>query len=205
MQTAAVLAMVGATAAHDARTIMTDDSDPSCSSSADITIAVRTHSPLWRAGLPGAPAVVERAARAALAGAQASGCLEVSFLLANDARVRRLNRDFRGQDKPTNVLSFPVEEFEDTPAPDEFGAGARLLGDVVFAFETLEREAAAQSKPLTDHLSHLAVHGVLHLLGYDHDVAGEADRMERLEAAVLAGLGIADPYVSVAREAGGGS
>ncbi len=183
---------------------MTNDPDPSRSNSADIAIAVRTHSPLWRAGLPDAPAVVERAARAALAGAQASGCLEVSFLLANDARVRRLNRDFRGQDRPTNVLSFPAEDRALMTAPDESGTGARLLGDVVLAFETLEREAAAQSKPLSDHLSHLTVHGVLHLLGHDHGAAPEADRMERLEAAVLAGLGIADPYAPTAQKAGGG-
>ncbi len=89
------------------------------------------------------------------------------------------------------------------PAPEKSGTGAHLLGDVVFAFETLEREAAAQSKPLSDHLSHLTVHGVLHLLGYDHGVATQADRMERLEAAVLAGLGIADPYAPAAPEAGG--
>jgi probable rRNA maturation factor len=182
---------------------MTDDPDPSRTKPVDIAIAIRTHSPLWRARLPAAPAVVERAARAALAGARASGPIEVSFLLANDARVRRLNRDFRGQDKPTNVLSFPVEEREAMPAPEESGTGPRLLGDVVFAFETLEREAAAQSKPLSDHLSHLAVHGVLHLLGYDHGATHEANRMEHLEARVLAGLGIADPYARVGQEAGG--
>ena len=179
---------------------MTDDPDPRHSRPADITIAVRTHSPLWRAGLTDAPGVVERAARAALAGAQVAGSLEVSFLLANDARVQRLNRDFRGQDKPTNVLSFPAEDSESMAAPEKPGSGPRLLGDVVFAFETLEREAVAQSKPLSDHLSHLTVHGVLHLLGYGHRAAREAERMERLEARVLAGLGIADPYVIVGQE-----
>ena len=112
---------------------MTDDPDPRHSRPADIAIAVRTHSPLWRAGMPDAPGVVERAARAALAGAQAAGSLEVSFLLANDARVRRLNRDFRDQDKPTNVLSFPAEDGEPMAAREKPGTGPRLLGDVVFA------------------------------------------------------------------------
>ena len=121
-------------------------------------------------------------------------------MLANDARVRRLNRDFRGQDKPTNVLSFPIEASESGPAPDESGSGPRLLGDVVFAFETLDREAAAQSKLLSDHLSHLTVHGVLHLLGYGHGAAREAVRMELLESRVLAGLGIADPYTLAGQE-----
>ncbi len=184
---------------------MTDDPDPEPSSlhAAKIAIEIRSHSPLWRAGLPDAAAVVERAARAALITVQASGSLEVSFLLANDARVRRLNRDFRGQDKPTNVLSFPAGDSETDPATAHSDTGPQLLGDVVFAFETLEREAEAQSKPLSDHLSHLTVHGVLHLFGYDHGAASDADRMERLEARVLAGLGIADPYVPALEEAGG--
>ena len=200
MGTVPTLPIAGATRARNALTIMTDDPDPSRSNSPDIAIAVRSHSPLWRANLLDAPAVVERAARAALAEVKLSGAVEISFLLANDARMQRLNRDFRGQDKPTNVLSFPAEDSE---GPDECGAGARLLGDVVFAFETLEREAAAQSKPLSDHLSHLAVHGVLHLLGYDHAVAAQADRMERLEARILAGLGIADPYKHAGKEVEG--
>ncbi len=203
METVSTLAIAGATRARNALTIMTDDPDPSRSNSPDMEIAVRTLSPLWRAGLTDAPAIVERAARAALAGAKVSGSIEVSFLLADDDRVRQLNRDFRGQDKPTNVLSFPAEDRDSLDTPDEPGTGARLLGDVVLAFETLQREAAAQSKPLSDHLSHLSVHGVLHLLGYDHAVAAEADRMERLEAVILAGLGIADPYVHAGMEAEG--
>jgi len=206
---AIILAIAGATKAREALSIMTDDPDPRLSSSTEFAIAVRTHSPLWRAGLPDASTIVEGAARAALTGAQATGPLEVSFLLANDARVQRLNRDFRGQDKPTNVLAFPAED-GDAPAedgksiaaPEDFGTGPRLLGDVVFAFETLDREAGAQSKRLSDHLSHLTVHGVLHLLGYGHDAACEADRMERLETRVLCELGVADPYAPVRRETG---
>ena len=176
---------------------MTDDPDSCHSIAPDLTVAVRIASRRWRLQLPEAPALLERAARAALALAAEPGLArEVSFLLADDARVRRLNRDYRGHDKATNVLSFPAE---DEVPPGEGSAGPRLLGDVVLALETLEREAAAQSKTLADHVSHLAVHGVLHLLGYDHARAAEADRMERLEARILAGLGIADPYAVAPR------
>lgn len=102
-------------------------------------------------------------------------------MLTDDDEVRQLNARWRGQDKPTNVLSFPAGD-------------AVLLGDVVLAFETVEREAAAQGKRFGDHLSHLVVHGALHLIGYDHVKAGDAAAMEALERRVLAGLGIADPY-----------
>ena len=184
---------------------MTDDPDSCHSTAPDLAVAVRIASRRWRVRLPEVPALLERAARAALEGAADSdgrdlgGAQEVSFLLADDARLRRLNRDYRGQDKATNVLSFPAE---DGFAPGEADAGPRLLGDVVLALETLEREAAAQSKSLPDHVSHLAVHGVLHLLGYDHEDAAEAARMERLETRILAGLGIADPYAAAPQPSG---
>ena len=189
----------GAAKARNAPTTMTDDPDSIRTASPEIVVEVRTSSPLWQAHLPEAPALVERAARAALACAGpgrtgASATLETSFLLADDAQLRRLNRDFRNRDKPTNVLSFPAED-DGLAAPGEVDdTGPRLLGDVALAFETIEREAAAQSKPLANHLSHLAVHGVLHLLGHDHAAPREATRMERLEAEVLASIGIADPY-----------
>ena len=176
---------------------MNDDPDSCHSTAFEAAIAVRIAERRWRRRLPEAPALLERAARAALAAAETPGAggLEVSFLLAGDAGLRRLNREYRGQDKPTNVLSFPAEdEFASGPEPDAEPAAPRLLGDVVLALETLEREAAEQSKSLSDHVSHLAVHGVLHLLGYDHEEAAEAARMERLETGILAGLGIADPY-----------
>lgn len=112
---------------------------------------------------------------------------EVSFLFTGDKRMQRLNADWRGIDKPTNVLSFPAMEHDGSSLPP-------LLGDIVLAAETVSREAALENRPVAHHLSHLIVHGLLHLLGYDHQTDDEADRMERLEAEILSRLGIPDPY-----------
>jgi probable rRNA maturation factor len=144
----------------------------------------------WRAS----PGIEKLARRAIEAGLQASGArildgAEVSVLLADDAEARALNERWRGVDKPTNVLSFPAA------ARDKI-AGAPLLGDIVVAFETVEREADEEGKTFADHVAHLVVHGFLHLLGFDHQSAGEADCMEALETDALARLGIADPYAS---------
>ncbi|MGO8869704.1 MAG: rRNA maturation RNase YbeY [Alphaproteobacteria bacterium] len=155
----------------------------------------------WRRAIADAPRLARRAAAAALAaasreGAQVPSAAELSLVLGDDALVRGLNRLYRRKDAATNVLSFPAL----TDAERARAARARkparpaLLGDVVVAFGTSRREAVALGKPLADHLAHLVVHGTLHLLGYDHALARDAARMERLEAAVLAGLGIADPY-----------
>ena len=117
---------------------------------------------------------------------------ELSIALADDARVRVLNRDYRGKDRPTNVLSFPSEQIavgELPPTP--------MLGDLVFARETCEREADEQAKPFDDHFAHLLVHGLLHLYGYDHETPGQAGEMEETERRVLARLGIADPYAQM--------
>ena len=114
---------------------------------------------------------------------------EVSVLLCDDATIQRLNRDWRGLDRPTNVLSFPA------PAGGP-RRGPRLLGDIAVALETTRREAGSEGKPVADHLAHLVVHGFLHLIGYDHDVETEALRMEALETSILADLGIADPYAA---------
>ena len=108
----------------------------------------------------------------------------LDILLCDDARIRELNLNFRGLDKPTNVLSFP--------APDMPGQSA--LGDIAVAWETVSREALAEGKTVADHFAHMVVHGVLHLLGHDHEMDGEAEEMEALERAALKGLGIADPY-----------
>jgi probable rRNA maturation factor len=116
--------------------------------------------------------------------------IEIAVNLADDAVQQQLNRDWRGVDRPTNVLAFPAWV---PGAPIPIGAPL-LLGDVVLAFETVVREAEEQGKPLADHLSHLIVHGVLHLLGYDHATEAEAVTMESLETSILARLGVPDPY-----------
>ena len=113
---------------------------------------------------------------------------EVSVVLADDALVRRLNRQWRRIDAATNVLSFPSLD-QELPPKAPF-----LLGDVVLAYETVSREAQEQGKELADHLRHLVVHGILHLLGYDHEDPGQAEQMEALETQVLARLGVDDPY-----------
>ena len=141
-------------------------------------------SPLWDA-LPGAETAVREALAAAAELTPSSG--EMSVVLADDAAVRALNRDWRKIDKPTNVLSFPADAPEIPGVPP-------LLGDVIVAYETLAREAADEGKPVLHHLAHLAVHGYLHLLGYDHETDSEADAMEGLERQILARLHIADPY-----------
>jgi probable rRNA maturation factor len=142
--------------------------------------------------LEGAEALAQRAAEAAVAVAEETDeDFEVSVMLADDAQIRELNRTWRGKDKPTNVLSFP--------APDQPGAeGPRHLGDIALAYETLVRESEEESKALADHFAHLIVHGILHLLGYDHEDEAEAETMEALEVKALAALGIADPYRDMA-------
>jgi probable rRNA maturation factor len=160
----------------------------------DLAIDIAQPCAGWRRALGDAAGLCESAARAALAARRPrlAGAIELSLVLGDDRLVRRLNRRWRGQDKPTNVLAFASDEgVRPTAAP----AGVpRILGDVVLGFETVAGEAAAQGKPLADHLSHLVIHGVLHLLGYDHQRAREARRMEARETAILAGLGIPDPY-----------
>ena len=152
----------------------------------DIDIDIQ--SPLWETQ-PEADSTV-RAAIAAAA-ARVAGDGEVSVLLADDAAVRALNRDWRKIDRPTNVLSFPSD------APKIAGAPA-LLGDIAIAYETLAREAAAEKKPFLHHLAHLAAHGYLHLLGYDHQTDSEAEAMEALEREILAAMRIPDPYADAA-------
>lgn len=112
----------------------------------------------------------------------------LALLLTDDATVQRLNAQWRGIDKPTNVLSFPPGPH--AAEPD----GVVSLGDIAIAYETTAREAAEESKPFADHVSHLAVHGFLHLLGHDHDTDKAADAMEQLERDILARLGVPDPY-----------
>lgn len=122
-------------------------------------------------------------------------CGEGSLLLSDDAEVQALNADYRGKDQPTNVLSFPQDEGD---LPGRGGAGPPwLIGDIVLAFQTCQREAEQQDKPLEAHLQHLVVHGCLHLLGYDHLDEGEAEQMESMERAIMAELGWPDPYAAI--------
>jgi len=133
--------------------------------------------------------LVERAAAAALAHLELDGKpSELSILFTDDARIRELNRAWRGKDKPTNVLSFPAFETEPgDPLPP-------LLGDIVLARETIAAEAGLEEKPFDNHLTHLVIHGLLHLLGHDHEDEAEAERMEALERHILSELAIPDPY-----------
>jgi probable rRNA maturation factor len=149
-----------------------------------LSIDVLIKSPLWK-DVPDADAAVRTAISAA--GAEISSPAgEVAVVLSDDAALRKLNRQWRNIDKPTNVLSFP--------ASAKTGA-APMLGDIVIAYETLACESREEGKELAHHLSHLAVHGFLHLMGYDHQNDSDADAMEKLESAVLARLQIPDPYL----------
>lgn len=160
-----------------------------------LSIAIAEPDPSWSKLAPDAPKVVRRAARRAFAVAGSAGwrgsrvAHEVSFMLTDDRHMRALNRSYRGKDKPTNVLSFAALD-EARPKPTI----PWLLGDVVLASGVIAREAKDQAKPLEDHLSHMAVHGMLHLLGYDHEDHADAEIMEALEIAALARMGITNPY-----------
>jgi probable rRNA maturation factor len=148
-------------------------------------IDILVESPLWRAA-PDTAAVLRRAiGEACTMAGRPMDATELAIVLCDDAAMRTLNGRWRGRAEPTNVLSFPAAAR--TP-------NAAALGDIAIAYETTAREAEADGKRFADHLAHLAVHGFLHLLGYDHQSDDEADAMERLERLILARLGIADPY-----------
>jgi probable rRNA maturation factor len=144
-------------------------------------IEVEVEAPAWSETLEDPAGSTRRAAEAALKGAARDG--DVVVLLTDDEAIAELNAGFRGKAGPTNVLSFPAAE---TARPH--------LGDVAVAYGVCRREAQEQGKRLEDHLMHLVAHGVLHLVGYDHEDDAEAETMEALERKVLAGLGAPDPY-----------
>lgn len=153
-----------------------------------IAVDILAESPLWGAAEDWRAEVESAVAMAAAAAdAEIADDAELSLLLTDDASIRLLNRDHRGIDKPTNVLSFPQED----PEADAYGP---LLGDIVVAHETVAREAVEEDISFRDHFLHMIVHGFLHLVGYDHMNDDEAGEMEGLETAILARLGIADPY-----------
>jgi len=148
-----------------------------------VTIEITAECEGWHRIL-GAELIAHRAALTAFQEAGMSAG-EASILLTDDARIRELNREFRKKDQPTNVLSFPSNEMHNN---------VRFYGDVALAFETLVREARTEEKRVDAHLTHLTAHGVLHLLGFDHENEEDAERMESLETKILAKLGFPDPY-----------
>ena len=157
-----------------------------------VRIDVDVACPGWRRLLPAAAAVARRAAGVALDSARlpadlAGRALELSVILTDDAAIRRLNRDYRQSDRPTNVLSFAQRDGAAWPATE---SGPVLLGDVVVARQTVSAEATAGGRRFGDHLSRVVVHGVLHLLGYDHETDADAAAMEGVEAAALLRLGL---------------
>jgi probable rRNA maturation factor len=145
----------------------------------------------WQAE-PDAEAVIHRAIATAAEIADADiGEAELAVMLTDDGGIRTLNSNWRGVDKPTNVLSFPALPPTGAGGPDD---APRMLGDIAIAYQTTRREADDEQKPFDHHLSHLAVHGFLHLIGYDHEQDDDAEAMESLETEILAQLGIPDPY-----------
>jgi len=155
------------------------------------SIGIVVQSPQWKA-VTSLSASLRRAVNAAWPPQRERG--EIAILLTDDDTIRALNRKWRGRDEATNVLSFPSH------SADRGAAAPIFLGDIAIAYGVTAREAAAEGKPFLHHVTHLAVHGFLHLLGYDHESPDEAEMMEGLERRSLARLGIPDPYA--AREAG---
>ena len=153
-----------------------------------MNVSIDVEDEAWQ-GLAGLEELARTAVAAAMAGARAEDDCEVAVLFTDDSAIAAINAEWRGKDRPTNVLSFPTPD--DLPVPE---GESRPLGDVVLAHGVITREAEEQGKTLRDHTAHLIVHGVLHLLGYDHETDAEAEEMERLEAKILKELGISDPY-----------
>ena len=170
--------------------------------SKSVTIHLDSASTKWKRAFYGMNSRIERAAAAAFDGAKkpaafAKRKFEISVTLTDDANVKVLNRDYRGIDKPTNVLSFPQIDLGTfkTSTLDVFPQKMSVpLGDVVLGFQTIARETREQQKTLENHTIHLVVHGVLHLLGYDHMRLKDAKVMEKLECDILKSLGYPDPY-----------
>ena len=165
------------------------ESDSSC------IVDLRIEDPRWSRSLVDPEAFSRRCVATALATAwpDRRAEVEISLTLAADARIRALNARYRGRDRPTNVLSFPALSAAEL-GPALAAPMPTLLGDVLLAFETVREEAAREGKTLEAHLGHLLVHGVLHLLGHDHQREAEALVMEALERRILARLGLPDPY-----------
>lgn len=150
-------------------------------------VDIQTQSPLWEAQPMAAQIVHDAIATAASELSTAGG--EVSIVLTDDSAIAKLNRDWRGIDRPTNVLSFPASDHK-------AGEGVRLLGDIVIAYQTLERECEDENRAFLHHLAHLTIHGFLHLSGYDHQTDTQAEEMEALESKIMLRLNMPDPYLA---------
>ncbi len=150
-------------------------------------IDIQMQSPLWKAQPLAGQTVREAISAAASTLSTEAG--EVSIVLSDDSEIAKLNRNWRGIDKPTNVLSFPA-------SGQRAGNNVLLFGDIIIAYETLKRECDDENRIFLHHLAHLAVHGFLHLIGYDHQTDAQADEMEGLESKIMARLNIPDPYLS---------
>lgn len=153
-----------------------------------MTLSIDIEDEAWDT-IPGLSHLAEQAAAAALEGRTVTGA--VTLLFTSDAEMQGLNREWRGKDTATNVLSFPAPGGMPLPQGE-----TPPLGDIALGFQTVAREALEQGKTVAHHTSHLIVHGMLHLLGYDHEEDGEAEDMENEERLILARLGIADPYTT---------
>ncbi|MEI8153315.1 MAG: rRNA maturation RNase YbeY [Hyphomicrobiales bacterium] len=152
----------------------------------EVKIEVMVRSARWRKR-PSAKTIVKKAVLAA-AQAVSTGPAELAIVLADDSAIQALNRDWRGKNAPTNVLSFPAAP------PGKTRPASPYIGDIVIAYQTVAREAVAEGKPFGHHLTHLAIHGFLHLLGHDHENDRDAQKMERLERRILKRMAIPDPY-----------
>ena len=158
---------------------------------ADLRLIVEIEDARWQDALPEVERILAQAIGLALDKTESGGRpVEIGVRLVDDGTIQGLNRDWRGRDEPTNVLSFPLG------APDPAGDPALpwLLGDIVMGFDTVLAEAESERKPLAHHVAHLAIHAALHLTGHDHEGDDEAAVMERAETALLGRLGIPDPY-----------
>lgn len=167
----------------------------------NIIVSISVENPRWRDTDFGVPLenLLETMVRTSLMSADAPALnaaenTEVSLILMDDQTIHSINREYRGFDKPTNVLSFPQLQPKEVKSTSLKNRSFLPLGDILVSLDTIEKEAADQGKDLQDHLAHMIVHGCLHLLGYDHMNNGQADEMETLETAILTGLGYAPPY-----------
>ncbi|WP_339714011.1 rRNA maturation RNase YbeY [uncultured Sneathiella sp.] len=171
-----------------------------------IDLAIRFENESWHDLIPGIEQKAEEVVRCALdrinqeldlalIDRDAKPIVEISLLFTNDEQARELNRNYRGKDQPTNVLSFPDTPLNQSELDDAMRMSEPLLlGDIVLAYETMVREAESQNKGIWNHVAHLITHGVLHLAGFDHMEENEAEEMEKLEITILDSLHIANPY-----------